>query len=204
MKEDNINDFIAGNLNYDEDLDPVLGSGEVAAEDNSEGFIFNEEYNEKLHAYNASVSTINPLYGLIKPRGSRCLVRVYVATGEIEEGKITKVPMSRVSVPTNSGYGKVMEVASPYPFKTLGVVISTGNHVTDLNPGDVVQLNHEAVRIGVIGQGDDMSLYLPHAYTHPNDEYYPEDPMDKGYGYLMVEASLIEAIIKQYVEQKED
>jgi hypothetical protein len=203
MKEDNINDFIASNLDYNEDLDPVLGSGEVATEDTDGGFVFNEDYNEKLKAYNAGVTTINPIYGMIKPRGYKCIVRVFVGTAEMEEGKITKVPMSRVSVPTNSGVGKIMEVASPYPFKTLGVVVSTGNYVTDLNPGDVVQLSHEAVRIGVIGQGDDMSLYLPYAYTHPNDEYYPEDPMDKGYGYLMIEASLIEAVIKEYVGQKE-
>jgi hypothetical protein len=194
-----INDYIVNDTGYKSELDPIMGSGEVATTEYDE-FIFDEGFNSKLLEYNTKVTKIDPIYSNVEPFGYKMIVRAFCDVAQVTESGLKNIPVKYVSANTSSGYGKIYETPSQHPYQNLVVVIAVGNHITNVSPGDILQISAEKVMTKSVGVGDNVKFFVPSGYVHPNSGYddIPYDPTDPHYGYLLVDYSDILTRIKKY------
>lgn len=159
---------------------------------------WDEEFNEKLKEYNQNITNLNPKYSKLVPR-QKVLVRVFTKELEVTESGIYIPNIERVPIPTQSGFGSIGEVESPYPYATKAVVVAVPAFMQDLKPGMVVQLGEAPTKGVPMGGGSGAAIVIPKNYTHYeyNQAAPPTDPENEHYGYLLVDSRDIEIILEQ-------
>lgn len=160
-------------------------------ESNNDSFQFNfkwsVELNEKALEYNEEVSKLDPLYKSVQPINS-VLVRMLLKTGKTDDNGIFRAPSTLISIPTNAGAGSIASIESPWPFHDLGVIVAVFKDCyAPISAGDMVQVSPKYTRTIPFGTGNDSTVIVPTAYTHPVADIYniPVDPSDRHYGYIL-------------------
>lgn len=156
---------------------------------------YDDTYNNKLKKYNDNILTLDSTYSSLKPR-NKVLVRVY-AKEMVNKGGVLIPTQQRVMMRTQSGYGHIGTMDSPYPYSRKAVVIAVPEYVTDLKSGDIVELTGNPVKAIAIGSGNESSITIPKAYMsneYPHEEP-PTDPENKHFGYLLIDNQEISMIL---------
>lgn len=176
-----------------EGLEPHFQEDEYSAAEEDFPIVWDEKFNNKLKAYNKTVTELDPLYSTLSPR-SKILVRVF--TKELVETKdgVIIPNTQRVPIQTQAGHGTLGEVENPWTYSTKAVVVGVPEFIKDLQPGDLVQLGEEPTRGVPLGAGHGAMIVIPNAYTHYDCKEMspPVEPDDQHYGYLLVESRFIE------------
>lgn len=177
----------------DEGSKPKVGS---TKSDSMIDFKFTKEYEGKIDKYNENITKHSDMYGKNVVPTQDILVRCYLKN-TVYIGGIAHPPKSLVQLPTQSGYGSIAEVESPYPYSTKAVIVAVpGDYAPfGLKPGDVVQLGMGAVVSVPAGKGTNSTVLVPTSYLHPDSglDIVPQDPLSEHYGYLMISADSIKA-----------
>lgn len=148
--------------------------------------ISQEELNA-IYKYNSEVTNLDSDYMSVLPM-SKVLVRVFLLEPNKTENGILEPHTQLLAVPTNSGYGSVMQIESPFPYSNKAVIVAIPPTFSLIKPGDIVQLENNPVKPIVTGSGANASVHVPYAYMHPsaNTIEIPKTCTDKHYGYLLI------------------
>lgn len=179
-------------------LEPIFDEAGTSADqvnDTVDVFDFNEEFNNKLIAYNESLSKLDPDFTGLQPF-SKVLVRVEV-TPLKQNAQGLYIPSEQmVTVQTKAGYGNLAALRNPWPFSRVATIIATPTFMKEeMQPGDVVILSGQIVEGKMLGSGDQGYINLPYQFLHPDfieGNTMPLDPTHKAYGYMLIPAQAIE------------
>lgn len=157
---------------------------------------FDEEFNNKLIAYNERVTTLDEEFTKLKPF-NKVMVRVFVNTLDTDSEGLLQPNVQLVPVPTRSGIGNVVEVENPFPYSRKAVVVAVPDgYANALTVGEVITLAHNQVKPKPVGSGDAFMINIDGAFIHPDFDdmngFPPKDPDHKTYGYLLVDMFQLE------------
>lgn len=183
-------------MKYQTEEPTVLQEQETLADDNIQEETGNMEQElAAIKLYNENVTTLDPLYAGVVPV-TKVLLRVFLHEPNISPNGIITPHKQIVAVPTQNGMATLREVESPYPYSNKAVIVATPQ-ITSFQPGQIVQLGVMQVRAQISGQGKNAQVGIPNAYLHPNANTYnsPTKVDDQHYGYLLIPAHEIDAIL---------
>ncbi len=174
VQEHRKNDLVkrrSTSANFTDDDIPEISQEELAA----------------IYEYNSSLANIDSEYASVQPM-SKVLVRVFLLEPHKTENGLLEPHTQLLPVPTNSGYGSVMQIESPFPYSNKAIVIATPPTFSMIKVGDIVQLESNPVKPIVTGSGANASVHVPYAYMHPsaNTIEIPTSCTNKHYGYLLI------------------
>ena len=164
----------------------------VQAQTNMHAFKYTDLYNEQVLAYNANLTTLDPMYAEIKPL-HEILVRFYLHEPQIV-GSLVMPFKQVVPVPTKSGVGTYEEIESDFPFRLKAVVIAAPES-NQLKPGDMVMLSRRAIQMTVVGTAANKHIVVEQGFVHPDSMLHdvPTDVTSQHYGYGLVQFHEIKA-----------
>ena len=175
-------------------FDDSSNSGDTV-NDTVDVFAFDEDLNNKLIEYNDNISTIDEDYSKLH-FFNKVLVRMYTKPLKRNNDGLLMPSEQIVPVPTKAGYGNLMALRNPWPFDRIAVVVSTPSYMqTDLPVGSRIIINAAITQGKLLGNGDQGYVDLPFKFLHPDfieGESMPLDPLHKGYGYMAIDAGMIE------------
>jgi len=149
---------------------------------------------EATRLYNESVTTIDPLYGELKPLNG-VLVRVFTQeVPEIKEGSLLMMGGTKKIVSdTKSGVG-TKSVENDYDKFTRKAFVIASN-VNSVPVGSLVQLSPVAITPRYLAAAD--AFYLEHGFTHWSvDDVPPKNYTNRHFGYFLVPPHLIQCLIE--------
>lgn len=188
--ETSINDLV--NQHRQEDGNPK--AKQISMEHEAvQAEVFTQSELESIAQYNNNITTIDDLYGSIKPL-NKVLVRVFLLEPSKSENGLLSPQKQILPVSTNSGVGTLMEIESPYPYSNKAIVVASPG-LSTVKRGDIVQLESAPVRVN--GAGHNAVVVIPNAYLHPdaNTTIVSTDPGSKHYGYLLIPSHEISVIL---------
>lgn len=155
-----------------------------------------EKREKEIEDYNANLNALDEDYKKLVPF-NKVLVRMYHIVAEKTEGGIIiepKIPMKEI---TQNGLGIRQTMNSPWPYMKKGIVVATPENDPWLKPGDVVEVDKQAVL--ALKPSVDHPPVLEHGFTSSEwiDVEPPTDIMNKHFGYILVDYRLILAKIKK-------
>jgi len=157
-----------------------------------EEFQFDQEFQNKIIAYNENIKTFHPRYTSINPRFNEVLVRAYLKELTQDENGLYSSNMEFLPVKTQNKIADHAFTPNPFPLTRKAVVVALPkNYNGDLKEGQDVYLRHRPVVIAQ-GKAKDGIIVIENAFVHPDKKQdylngFPESPDDENYGYLMVD-----------------
>lgn len=178
----------------DTTLEPVFEDDTYTAKE--ENFDWDMNFSKDLITYNSNITTLDPLYSTLVPRG-KVLVRVFTKELTVTSEGLVLPNMQRVPMPTKAGFGTLGEVDNPYVYDTKAIVVAVPEYVKDLTPGMLIQMGESPTQGVPLGAGEGAMIVIPNAFTHYTykETSPPVDPKDPHYGYLLVDSRFIEMIL---------
>jgi len=149
---------------------------------------------EATRQYNASVTTIDPLYGSLKPLNG-VLVRVFThEVPEIKEGSLLLMNGAKKIVSdTKAGVG-TKAVDNDYDKFTRKAFVVASN-VNSIPQGSLVQLSPVVITPRYLAAAD--AFYLEHGFTHWSaDDVPPKSYTNPHFGYFLVPPHLVQCLIE--------
>lgn len=179
-------------------LEPIFDESGASADqvnDTVDVFNFDEDFNNKLIAYNENISELDKDFTSLKPF-NKVLVRVEVTPLKRNAQGLLIPSEQVVAIPAKAGYGDIAALRNPWPFSKIAHIIATPVFMKEeMEPGDVVILSGQIVEGKIMGKGDQGYINLPFQFLHPDfieGNSMPIDPNHKGYGYMLIPAQAIE------------
>lgn len=147
-----------------------------------------------IYEYNKNVTTLDEEYAKVVPM-SKILLRVFLLEPYESENGLLEPHKQMLNVPSNNGVGSVLQIESPFPYSDKAIVVAVPPMYSLIQPGDIVQLESNAVK--VLGAGANASIHIPGAYMHTSSPTIeiPRSSDNRHYGYLMLPFQEIKAKI---------
>jgi hypothetical protein len=173
------------NDNNQRELDIVLGD-------------LTQEKNNQIIKYNETIQNLDPVYANLNPL-NHIIVRVVLKEMQRTESGLLKPNTIFVKKPTESGFGYIAEMESPFPYTLKAIIVAVPDQFKDkFKSGQFVYLNEEQVEAVALGKGNNAAIRIKNVFTHPEffvESGTPSEPANQHYGYLKVNPYNIDFIV---------